>query len=112
MLVAPCALTMLGAATVAAAPTAAVFRKRRRVAVVSFLDVIDSLPVLSRSPWRSHPYLLAATQRLTQGFGKKVQDVATLRRAPAQEVDNLTSDLFPSNRTLVCGQRKSIARRI
>jgi hypothetical protein len=40
MLVAPCALTTLGAATVAAAPAAATFRKRRRLEVVSFLDVV------------------------------------------------------------------------
>jgi hypothetical protein len=40
MLTGPCALAMAGAATVAAAPTAAVFRNRRRVVVLSLLDVV------------------------------------------------------------------------
>jgi hypothetical protein len=44
MLIGPCALTMVGAATVAAAPAAATFKKRRRVEVLS-------LVVMVFSPW-------------------------------------------------------------
>src|SRR5437764_13669397 len=42
MLMGPCALTMAGAATEAAALAAAVFRKRRRVEVLSFGAVMVS----------------------------------------------------------------------
>jgi hypothetical protein len=44
MLIGPWALTIAGAATVAAAPAAATFRKRRRLEVVSFLDVVMVSP--------------------------------------------------------------------
>src|SRR5438270_13799608 len=40
MLIGPCALTMVGAATVAAAPAAATFKKRRRVEVLSLLVAV------------------------------------------------------------------------
>jgi hypothetical protein len=42
MLIGPCALTMAGAATVAAAPAAATFKKRRRVEVVSLVVMVFS----------------------------------------------------------------------
>src|SRR6185295_5076969 len=42
MLTGPCALTMVGAATVAAAPAAATFRKRRRVEVLSLVVMVFS----------------------------------------------------------------------
>jgi hypothetical protein len=42
MLIGPCALTMVGAATVAAAPAAATFKKRRRVEVVSLVVMVFS----------------------------------------------------------------------
>jgi hypothetical protein len=42
MLIGPWALTMVGAATLAAAPAAATFKKRRRVEVLSLLVMVSS----------------------------------------------------------------------
>ena len=81
MLVGPCALTMVGAATVAAAPTAAVFRKRRRLDVVSFFRCRHGfLPVLSRSPWRSHHIYWQQDKGLRRVLARKFR---TLRRFDA-----------------------------
>src|SRR5947209_103204 len=81
MLTGPCALTIVGAATAAAAPAAAVFRKRRRVDVLS-LDgaVMVFSPFLTPVPSRADRYLLPATQRLAAVFGKNDRQHATLRR--------------------------------
>src|ERR1700754_1228087 len=96
MLVAPCALTMLGAATVAAAPAAAVFRKWRRLEVVSFLDVVMFVSPFAGDPFgdRALLFYCEARQRLAQGFGKNVRNDATLRRG-------LIPDLVLPPRTLV-----------
>src|ERR1700716_4029537 len=51
MLIGPCALPMAGAATVAAAPAAATFRKRRRVEVLSLVGA-----VMVFSPFDADPY--------------------------------------------------------
>src|SRR5882757_9384448 len=77
MLIGPWALAMLGAATVAAAPAAATFRKRRRVEVLSLIDVMWSSPV---RPILAGRPLLGARQRRAPRFGKNVRGAATLRR--------------------------------
>src|SRR4051794_9249167 len=78
MLIGPCALTMVGAATLAAAPAAATFKKRRRVEVLSLVVMVSS-PFGAESFWTGLD-LLAATQRLVQGFGNNDRGDATLRR--------------------------------
>src|SRR6478735_7317124 len=72
MLVTPCALTITGAATEAAAPTAAVLRKRRRVDAPSLLVLVISPP--QRSAIRCGPPLdfVRRRQRLAPDFGKNV----------------------------------------
>src|SRR4051812_2528728 len=102
MLIGPCALTMVGAATVAAAPAAATLRKRRRLEVVSLLDVVMVSPVLMPIPSEIARFLLSARQRPARGFGKNVQEDATLGRAPALTgVDNLPAGLFQHCRNLM-----------
>src|SRR5437868_15163932 len=50
MLTGPCALTIVGAATAAAAPAAAVFRKRRRVDVLSLDGAVMVFSPLDAGP--------------------------------------------------------------
>jgi hypothetical protein len=50
MLIGPCALTMAGAATVAAAPAAATFRKRRRLETLFLFDVVMAFSPLDADP--------------------------------------------------------------
>src|SRR3954469_18568148 len=78
MLIGPCALTIAGAATLAAAPAAATFKKRRRVEVLSLVVMVCS-PVGAESLLTGLD-LLAATQRLARRFGKNDRGDATLRR--------------------------------
>jgi len=47
---------MAGAATVAAAPAAATFRKRRRLETLSFFDVVMVFSLLMPIPKRIVPY--------------------------------------------------------
>src|SRR5258708_36729756 len=67
MLMGPWALTTAGAAIVEAAPTAATFRKRRRVEVLSLVGVgMASSPVLT-GPWRNRVFFVGWEPR---GFGR------------------------------------------
>src|SRR3954451_1170522 len=63
----PCALTTLGAATVAAAPAAATFRKRRRVEVVSFLDVVMVFSPLTANPSMDAPLFIGRETKACAG---------------------------------------------
>jgi hypothetical protein len=80
MLMGPWALTTAGAATVAAAPAAATFRKRRRLETLSLFDVVMVFSLLMPIPQGIVPYSLGSRQRLAPGFGKNVRDDATLGR--------------------------------
>jgi hypothetical protein len=70
MLTGPWALTMAGAATVAAAPAAATFKKRRRVEVLSLVGAVMVFSPLDTSLWWTSLDLLAERQRLARVFGK------------------------------------------
>src|SRR5882724_5702379 len=70
MLIGPWALTIVGAATVAAAPAAATFRKRRRVEVLSLFGAVMVFSPLDAVLWWTGLDLLAARQRLARVFGK------------------------------------------
>jgi hypothetical protein len=89
MLIGPWALTMAGAATVAAAPAAATFRKRRRVAVLSLVGAVMVFSPLDAALWWTGLDLLAERQRLARVFGKpffngrKTCDAST-RPAPSK----------------------------
>src|SRR5436305_14728023 len=85
MLIGPCALTMAGAVTVAAAPAAATFKKRRRVEVLSLVGAVMVFSPLAAGAWRSGLDLLAATQGLARGFGNNDRGDATLRRGLQRE---------------------------
>jgi hypothetical protein len=82
---------MVGAATVAAAPAAATFKKRRRVEVLSLVGAVMVFSPLDTSLWWTSVDLLAERQRLARVFGKpffdgrKTCDAATRpRRASIQ----------------------------
>src|SRR4051794_22756827 len=94
MLIGPCALTIAGAATLAAAPAAATFKKRRRVEVLSLVVMVSS-PVGAESCWTGLD-LLAATQRLVQGFGNNDRGDATLRRGRNGKAFSARRGLFRS----------------
>jgi hypothetical protein len=58
MLTGPCALTMLGTATVAADPAAATFRKWRRVEALFLVGVVmDLLLSAGADPWMDQSLL-------------------------------------------------------
>src|SRR3982074_1956416 len=92
MLIGPWALTTAGAATVAAAPAAATFKKRRRVEVVSLVGRVFC--PFDAEPWWTGLDLLAATQRLARWFGKNHQGDATLRRRLLKKLRNTRRVLF------------------
>src|SRR5438552_15202115 len=71
MLIGPCALTIVGAATVAAAPAAATLRKRRRLEVLPMFDLVmvSSLPWNS-DPLRISPFLLREVKDLRRGLAR------------------------------------------
>src|ERR1700704_2353778 len=95
MLIGPCALAMLGAATVAAAPAAATFRKRRRLETLSFLDVVMVSSPFDGDPLGDHAFIVEGRQRLAQGFGKNVRNDATLRRGPRPKRRQPDSGFIP-----------------
>src|SRR5712671_928626 len=93
MLIGPWALTMAGAATLAAAPAAATFKKRRRVEVLSLVVMVSS-PLMPNLWWTGLD-LLAATQRLARGFGNNDRGDATLRRGLLKKRRYVRRVLFP-----------------
>jgi hypothetical protein len=68
MLIGPWALAMLGAATVAAAPAAATFRKRRRLEVVSFFDVVMVCSPLKALPLPGRLLFIGRETKACAGF--------------------------------------------
>src|ERR1700754_4915403 len=82
MLIGPCALTIVGATAVAAAPVAATFKKWRLLDVSSFLDLLIVLSV------RFTPQVVSMVRRQVwrRVFGKNGRNDATLRRGLRHEV--------------------------
>src|SRR5437763_1769502 len=99
MLMGPWALTMFGTATVAAAPAAATFRKRRRVACLSLPDLLTCL-----SPVRGRAHATAVIycrqdKGLRAALATRLRDNATLRRSRgAPNINGGWRDLFRANR--------------
>src|SRR5260221_12519211 len=67
MLIGPWALTMAGAATVAAAPAAATFRKRRRLETLSLFDGVMVFSPLDADPSRDRALFIGIQTKACAG---------------------------------------------
>src|SRR2546430_7532407 len=101
MLTAPWALTTVGAATVAAAPAHATFRKRRRLDVLSLLDVVMVSPRFA-DPFRG-PRLIywKEDNGLRRDLARKFVTMRLFDAGSGRELDNRIFDLFHRRQTIL-----------
>src|SRR5258708_30259229 len=94
MLMGPWALTTAGAATVAAAPAAATFRKRRRLETLSLFDVIMVFSPLDADPSRDRALFIGIETKACAGVWQECSGRCDAWTRPALTMLAMHSRLY------------------